>query len=207
MRCDERLNPREYDSPTTCARFGVVATKQTRALFVAPRTFSRSDALSLVVLHSPFSKHDHWYPLFPLARPLNKTAQTSSKRYHISCLVLSTNTSDNKLTEAKLLSNERDLYHLRPTRLCKKIAPFVSDLASKFDARAKFYSIDVDVNDELAQKYDVESLPRLLGYHRRQEMICRRCSPNRDDLSDGEALVEWYSWSGSTRSGLCNYWT
>ena len=45
---------------------------------------------------------------------------------------------------------------------CKMIAPFVEELASEFEGKAKIGKLDVDNNQESAIKYGVRSIPTVL---------------------------------------------
>lgn len=45
---------------------------------------------------------------------------------------------------------------------CKMIAPFVEELASELDGKAKVGKLDVDNNQESAIKYGVRSIPTVL---------------------------------------------
>jgi thioredoxin len=45
---------------------------------------------------------------------------------------------------------------------CKLMSPVVEELAGKYGAKVKLVKINVDNNHELAQKYQVESIPRFI---------------------------------------------
>lgn len=45
---------------------------------------------------------------------------------------------------------------------CKAIGPSVEQLASEYAGKAKVYKVDVDNDGELAQQYNVMSIPALL---------------------------------------------
>lgn len=45
---------------------------------------------------------------------------------------------------------------------CKMIAPFVEELASEYEGKAKVGKLDVDNNQETAIKYGVRSIPTVL---------------------------------------------
>ncbi|MDY0082771.1 MAG: thioredoxin [Ignavibacteriaceae bacterium] len=45
---------------------------------------------------------------------------------------------------------------------CKMIAPFVEELSSEFEGKAKVGKLDVDNNQETAIKYGVRSIPTVL---------------------------------------------
>jgi len=45
---------------------------------------------------------------------------------------------------------------------CKMIAPFLEQMAEEYDGRALICKLDVDNNQETAQKYGVRSIPTLL---------------------------------------------
>lgn len=44
---------------------------------------------------------------------------------------------------------------------CKAIAPTIEELARDYAGRAKVFKVDVDTNPDLAEKYDVYSIPAL----------------------------------------------
>jgi thioredoxin 1 len=45
---------------------------------------------------------------------------------------------------------------------CKKFAPAFESTAEKYNGKAKFYSVDIDVNPETAKAFGVESVPTLV---------------------------------------------
>jgi len=45
---------------------------------------------------------------------------------------------------------------------CKIIAPFVEELATEYEGKAKIGKLDVDVNQQASIKYGVRSIPTLL---------------------------------------------
>lgn len=45
---------------------------------------------------------------------------------------------------------------------CKMIAPILNDLSQKLEGQVKFIKVDVDKDGELAQRYDVMSIPTLI---------------------------------------------
>jgi len=45
---------------------------------------------------------------------------------------------------------------------CKMIAPIVSQLATKYEGRIKVGKVDVDENPELAESFNVSSIPTLI---------------------------------------------
>ena len=45
---------------------------------------------------------------------------------------------------------------------CRMLAPIVDQLADELDDRAEFYSVDVDVNPELAARFGVQSIPTIV---------------------------------------------
>lgn len=48
---------------------------------------------------------------------------------------------------------------------CKKFAPNFEAVASRYADKAKFYSVDVDDHQELATKYNVQSIPMVVFIH------------------------------------------
>jgi thioredoxin 1 len=47
---------------------------------------------------------------------------------------------------------------------CRAIAPALEELASQYKGQAKVAKLDVDDNNETAQKYNVRSIPMLLVF-------------------------------------------
>jgi thioredoxin 1 len=45
---------------------------------------------------------------------------------------------------------------------CKKFTPAFESTAQKFNGKAKFYSVDIDVNGETAKAFNVESVPTII---------------------------------------------
>jgi thioredoxin 1 len=44
---------------------------------------------------------------------------------------------------------------------CSIVAPIVEDLAKEYDGKVNFFKVDVDLNKELASKYNIFSIPTL----------------------------------------------
>ena len=44
---------------------------------------------------------------------------------------------------------------------CRMLGPVVDELADEYDGRVDFYSVDVDENPAIAQKFGVSSIPAL----------------------------------------------
>ena len=47
---------------------------------------------------------------------------------------------------------------------CKRIAPFVEELATDFEGRAKVVKIDVDEAQDVASKFGITSIPTLMVF-------------------------------------------
>lgn len=47
---------------------------------------------------------------------------------------------------------------------CKAIGPSVEQLAVEYEGRAKVYKLDVDTNGDIAERYNVMSIPALLVF-------------------------------------------
>ncbi len=45
---------------------------------------------------------------------------------------------------------------------CKAIAPIMEDLSNEYNGKLKIGKVDVDENNEIAQKYGVRAIPTLL---------------------------------------------
>jgi thioredoxin len=58
---------------------------------------------------------------------------------------------------------------------CRKLAPILEELATEYEGRVNFYSIDVDKNRELASMLQIQSIPYVLffapGAKEPEEMI------------------------------------
>ncbi|CAN5497147.1 thioredoxin TrxA [soil metagenome] len=44
---------------------------------------------------------------------------------------------------------------------CKKLSPIVEDLAKEYDGKVAFYRINIDKNEALANKYEINSIPAI----------------------------------------------
>lgn len=47
---------------------------------------------------------------------------------------------------------------------CRQLAPILEELASEYEGRVNFYSIDIDQNKELAKALEIESIPYVLFF-------------------------------------------
>ena len=47
---------------------------------------------------------------------------------------------------------------------CRMIAPFLDQLASEYDGKAKVAKVDVDTNQETAMRFNVRSIPSILFF-------------------------------------------
>lgn len=47
---------------------------------------------------------------------------------------------------------------------CKAIGPAIEQLAGEYQGKAKIYKVDVDENPDLAQQYNIMSIPALLVF-------------------------------------------
>lgn len=47
---------------------------------------------------------------------------------------------------------------------CKRIAPFVEELATDYDGRAVVAKVDIDESGETAMKYGISSIPTLMVF-------------------------------------------
>lgn len=45
---------------------------------------------------------------------------------------------------------------------CRMVAPIIEQLAQQYDGRVKVVKVDIDEHTELAQRYDVQSIPTIL---------------------------------------------
>lgn len=51
---------------------------------------------------------------------------------------------------------------------CKMMAPAVDQVASEMEGKAKVYSMDVDENPDIAQKYGIMSIPTFIVFENGQ---------------------------------------
>lgn len=47
---------------------------------------------------------------------------------------------------------------------CRMVSPVVEDLAGEYDGKVKFLKLNVDENQDIAQKYEIFSIPTLLVF-------------------------------------------
>lgn len=47
---------------------------------------------------------------------------------------------------------------------CRRLAPILEELATEYDGKVNFYSIDIDQNRELAKALNIQSIPYLLFF-------------------------------------------
>ena len=47
---------------------------------------------------------------------------------------------------------------------CRQLAPILEELATEYEGRVNFYSIDVDKNKELAKALEIQSIPYVLFF-------------------------------------------
>lgn len=47
---------------------------------------------------------------------------------------------------------------------CRMVAPIIEQLAQKYEDRVKFAKIDIDENSELADKYQIQSIPTVVVF-------------------------------------------
>ena len=77
---------------------------------------------------------------------------------------------------------------------CKKLSPIINELSIENDGMLKFGKVEVDENPNLASEYGIDSIPRLLvfhkgkivkdivGYHSKDELkeilteVCNKCN-------------------------------
>ncbi|MBL8039960.1 MAG: thioredoxin [Chthonomonas sp.] len=47
---------------------------------------------------------------------------------------------------------------------CKAIGPFIEELANEYEGKARVFKVDVDSNQDIAERYSVMSIPALLVF-------------------------------------------
>ena len=65
---------------------------------------------------------------------------------------------------------------------CRMIAPVIAQIAVKYDGKVKVGKVDVDENPEIAESFNVSSIPTLIFFtpHTQPAMIVG--APSREDL-------------------------
>lgn len=53
---------------------------------------------------------------------------------------------------------------------CRMMAPILEDVADKYKRKYYFYQIDIDSAEELAEKYNVESVPTIIIFRKGKEI-------------------------------------
>jgi len=53
---------------------------------------------------------------------------------------------------------------------CRIIGPIIDDLAKEFDGKVKFVKINVDENGEIADRYQIQSIPTLIIFKNGQQV-------------------------------------
>ncbi len=51
---------------------------------------------------------------------------------------------------------------------CKMMAPVLEELSGEYEGKVSFYAVDVDENQDLAQKFSVMSIPNLVFLNKGQ---------------------------------------
>ncbi|MCR5289018.1 MAG: thioredoxin [Treponema sp.] len=70
---------------------------------------------------------------------------------------------------------------------CKMMAPVVAELAEEFDGKVKVGKVDVDENEEIAQKYGIMSIPTFIVFNNGEAKATRIGGCSKADL---KAFVE-----------------
>ncbi len=47
---------------------------------------------------------------------------------------------------------------------CRVIGPIIEELAGEFDGKVRFAKVNVDENQEIAEKYDIQAIPTLIVF-------------------------------------------
>ncbi len=47
---------------------------------------------------------------------------------------------------------------------CRIIGPIIEELAGEFDGKVRFAKVNVDENQEIAEKYDIQAIPTLIVF-------------------------------------------
>lgn len=53
---------------------------------------------------------------------------------------------------------------------CRMMAPILEDVADKYKRKYYFYQIDIDSAEELAEKYNIESVPTIIVFRKGNEI-------------------------------------
>lgn len=70
---------------------------------------------------------------------------------------------------------------------CKAIGPTIEQLATEYEGKAKIFKVDVDENPDLAQQYNIMSIPALLLFKDGKEagkIVGHAAKPKIADLID-----------------------
>ncbi|MBQ4471875.1 MAG: thioredoxin [Alphaproteobacteria bacterium] len=67
---------------------------------------------------------------------------------------------------------------------CRQIAPFVAQIADEMANDVKIVHIDVDEAEQIALKYDVQSLPTLMMFKQGQAVAAHVGAAGKNDLAD-----------------------
>jgi len=65
---------------------------------------------------------------------------------------------------------------------CRMIAPHVEAAAKKLDGEAAFFKVNIDENIELAERYDVQTIPTLVIFKGGEEVARLVGVRGRDDI-------------------------
>ena len=67
---------------------------------------------------------------------------------------------------------------------CRQIAPFIDEIAKEMASNLKIVQVDVDEAEQLALKYDVQSLPTLILFKNGEVLASRVGGAGKSELSD-----------------------
>ena len=67
---------------------------------------------------------------------------------------------------------------------CRQIAPFIEQIANEMADQLKIVQVDVDESEQLALKYDVQSLPTLLVFKNGEAKVAHIGGAGKSELVD-----------------------
>ncbi len=67
---------------------------------------------------------------------------------------------------------------------CKMMAPVLEELSGDYEGKVSFYAIDVDENQDLAQKYSIMSIPNLIFFKKGEKVDSSVGFIPKDKLKD-----------------------
>lgn len=67
---------------------------------------------------------------------------------------------------------------------CKRLSPALAELEEEFESRLKIAKININFDSELAEKYDVQSVPTLVLFDNGEEIERIKGLVRKDDIKE-----------------------